>query len=218
MHVRTSGIVLRETPYRETDKMLTVLARGEGKVSVSAKGAQRRGSPFTAATQLLAYSEMALFESHGRYQLDEVETIDLFFPLRQDLDAFSLAIYLAELTDNVCGEGDERDGVLQLLLYTLQVLCRGAVKRGTALVKAAFELRLMWLEGFVPEPEGLRELARLSAGAFEAMKHATTCELNRLFAFGLNENDTAIFADACETLAKAQIDRSLASLEEYHKL
>ncbi|GHU88670.1 hypothetical protein FACS1894202_05210 [Clostridia bacterium] len=217
MHVRTNGIVLRETSYKETDKMLTVLARGDGKISVSAKGARKRGSPFTAATQLLAYSDMTLFESHGRYQLDEVETIDLFFGLRQDLDAFSLAIYLAELTDNVCAEGEERDGALQLLLYTLQLLCRGT-KRPVAIVKAVFELRLMWLEGFVPEPEGFHELTQLSAGAFEAMRHVTACDLEKIFAFGLNENDTAIFADACEKLAQAQIDRSLASLEEFHKL
>ena len=38
MHIVTQGIVLREVQYKETDKILTVLAKGQGKVTVKSRG------------------------------------------------------------------------------------------------------------------------------------------------------------------------------------
>ena len=42
MHRIVEGIVLRETETKETDKILTVLTRTEGKLAVVARGARRR--------------------------------------------------------------------------------------------------------------------------------------------------------------------------------
>ena len=55
MHRIVEGIVLRETETKETDKILTVLTRTEGKLAVVARGARRR-SRIAAAAQLLVYS------------------------------------------------------------------------------------------------------------------------------------------------------------------
>lgn len=51
-----------------------------------------------AACQLLAYSEMTLYEKGRWTMLDAADTIELFDGLRQDLTALSLAAYFAELT------------------------------------------------------------------------------------------------------------------------
>ena len=37
MHLNTTGIVLREGNYKESDKILTLLTRDEGKLTVSAR-------------------------------------------------------------------------------------------------------------------------------------------------------------------------------------
>ena len=50
----TSGLVLRETETKETDKILTVLTPDLGKISLIARGARRRNSPLAAGWQLLA--------------------------------------------------------------------------------------------------------------------------------------------------------------------
>lgn len=54
-----------------------------------------------AACQLLAYSEMTLYERGQWTMLDAANTIELFGGLRQDLTALSLAAYFAELTEAV---------------------------------------------------------------------------------------------------------------------
>ena len=58
----TCGLVLRETDTRDADKILTVLTPDRGKLAVIARGARRKGSRVAAACQLLAYSEMTLYE------------------------------------------------------------------------------------------------------------------------------------------------------------
>ena len=62
MHIVTQGLVLRETNYKETDKILTVLTREGGKRTVKARGCRRRNSPLAASAQLLVWSDMTLFE------------------------------------------------------------------------------------------------------------------------------------------------------------
>ena len=142
----TCGLVLRETDTRDADKILTVLTPDRGKLAVIARGARRKGSRVAAACQLLAYSEMTLYERGQWTMLDAANTIELFGGLRQDLTALSLAAYFAELTEAVadgCG-GD----VLPLLLNALYAL--SALRKPPQLVKPAFQLRLMALAGYEP--------------------------------------------------------------------
>ncbi len=138
------GIVLRAVDTKESDKILTVLTPG-GKVPVVAKGARSRKSRVTACTQLLAYSELTLSESHGWQYLSEGNTIELFEGVRRDIELLSLASYFAELTEAAALEDVESGAILSLLLNALYAL--GNLKKAPALVKAAFELKLMSLIG-----------------------------------------------------------------------
>ena len=141
------GIVLRAVDTKESDKILTVLTSG-GKLPVVAKGARSRKSRVTACTQLLAYSELTLSESHGWQYLSEGNTIELFEGVRRDIELLSLASYFAELTEAAALEDVESGAILSLLLNALYAL--GELKKDPALVKAAFELKLMSLIGFEP--------------------------------------------------------------------
>lgn len=141
------GIVLRAVDTKESDKILTLLTPG-GKVPVVAKGARSRKSRVTACTQLLAYSELTLSESHGWQYLSEGSTIELFEGVRKDIELLSLASYFAELTEAAALESVESGEMLSLLLNALYAL--GNLKKPPALVKAAFELKLMSLIGFEP--------------------------------------------------------------------
>ena len=110
----TSGIVLRETETKETDKILTVLTGELGKIAVIARGARRKNSRIAAPSQLLAYSELTLYKRGNWYMLDEGVTKELFDGVRQDLVLLSLASYFAELTESLTDEGEARE-VLPLL-------------------------------------------------------------------------------------------------------
>lgn len=211
MHTHTHVLVLRETAYKDYDKMLTVLSPSEGKLSVFARGARRRGSSHIASTQLLAYSDFTLFSSKERFSLDDSESIDLFFSLRQDIKGFSLGVYFAELLDAVCVEGVACSEIFDLALWGLNIL--GQAKRPYPLIKAAFELRLMSLSGFEPDLDEHEH--RLTPGALDAMRHILSCENERLVSFSLDERDTKVLSSMCEQYVVSQVERTFASLEYY---
>ena len=58
-----NGIVLKETPIGDYDKIMTVLTAEHGRLSVFARGAKRLKSPLFTATQVFSYSEMTLYKS-----------------------------------------------------------------------------------------------------------------------------------------------------------
>ena len=132
-YVKTSGLVLREVEYKEADKILTVLTADQGQLTVKARGARRRGSSLVAATQVLTYSGFSLFESRGRYTVDEAEAISLFPELRGDLDKLALASYFAQLLENLADEDYASGVLLRLGLNSLYALCR--LEKPLALVR-----------------------------------------------------------------------------------
>ena len=148
MHISTQGLVLREVNYKESDKLLTVLTAEGGKRTVKARGCRRKGSPLAAAAQLLVYSDMTLFEYRDYFTLNEAESLQQFWRVRSDLERLSLASYFAEVMEAVAVEGRPDPMALSLILNSLYALDR--LNRPLALVKAAFELKLMCLEGYEP--------------------------------------------------------------------
>ena len=110
----TSGLVLRQTVTKETDLILTVLTPDLGKIPVIARGARRKNSRLAAACQLLAYSELTVYQKGAWYMLDEASTIELFDGVRQDFENLALASFFAELTESVAEEGSPAPELLRL--------------------------------------------------------------------------------------------------------
>ena len=78
MHTKTKALVLRSVDYKESDKILTLLTQELGKITVSARGCRKKGSPIAASCQLLAWSELVLYDYQGRWSVKEGETLRLF--------------------------------------------------------------------------------------------------------------------------------------------
>lgn len=235
----TCGLVLRETVTRDADKILTVLTLDRGRLSVIARGARRKGSRVAAACQLLAYSEMTLYEKGRWTMLDAADTIELFDGLRQDLTALSLAAYFAELTEAVSdGSGD----VLPLLLNALYAL--SALKKPPQLVKPAFQFRLMALAGYEPMADGCalcgapqpenpmldvvhgvvhcgkcREKGGLSlpltASGLAALRYVLYGDPRRLYSFSLPPEGLRALNHAADAYVSAQLERSFRTLDYY---
>ncbi len=246
MHQKTRGVVLRETNYKEADKILTVLTEA-GKCTVKAPGCRRRNSRLAAPAQLLTYSEMTLLDYHDRLRLTEAETLEEFRPIRNDLELLALGSYFAEVTEAVADEGREDEGLLPLLLNSLYAL--GTLKKPPALVKAAFELRLLCIAGYEPMLEGcsvcgapapedarlqLREgtlrcascLAEEGSGialpvspaALRAMTYIVNADAKRLFSFEADKSVLAQLGDVCEAYLMTQLERGFRTLDFYKGL
>lgn len=148
MHLTTKALVLREVNYKESDKILTVLTQAEGKLTLSARGCRRKNSPIAAASQLLVWSELTLYEYQGRWSIKEAMTLRQFDPVRSDLDKLALASYFAEVVETLAEEGQPEPELLALILNCLHGL--ECLPLPPAQIKAAFEWKAMALAGYAP--------------------------------------------------------------------
>lgn len=247
MHITTQGLVLRETVYKESDKILTVLTAEGGKRTVKAQGCRKKGSALAAGSQLLVWSEMTLFEYRDFFSLREVSTLEEFRGLRGDLEKLALASYFAEAVEAVAEEGVPQPALLSLLLNSLYALDR--LDKSLPLVKAAFELRLACVAGFeplldacaacgVPEPtaprlnltEGVLHCAAckgeigqgismpLDADALAAMRYVADSPPKRFLSFSLGGESLRHFGDAAEAYLMTQLERGFHTLDYYKAL
>lgn len=246
MYIKTNGLVLRETPYKESSRILTVLTEKEGKLTVSARGAKRQGSKTAASTQFLAYSEMTLFHERGRYVLTEARSVELFEGLRDDVALLSLGAYFAELLETLSNEGMPDPDVMSLGLNALYALSSG--KYDPALVKAAFELRLMCLSGYEPALDGCAICGRedikapvlsltggvvrctecrteqegeritIPQGVLDAMRHIIAAPAKRLYSFTLSDDTAKQLSRVCEAYLINQLGTGFRSLDFYRSI
>ena len=240
----TRGIVLRETETKEADKILTLLTAERGKLSVIARGARRRNCKFAACAQSLAYAEWTLYQRGQWHYASEGSTIELFAGLRRDLEAMALGFYFAELTEAVTAEEAPAEEPLRHLLNGLYAL--STLHRPPALVKAAFELKLLCLAGYEPladrcavcgrknpeEPvldavQGVLRCRGCGSGgramplcrdSLAALRRVVYGEPKRLYSFSLGEEPLRRLGAAAEGFVSAQLERTFRTLDFYKGL
>ena len=96
MYLKTQGLVLRVTEYRDSDALLSVLTREQGLMTFKARGVRSRRSQIKSACQLLAFSEFTVLERQGYYTVSEAVCIEMFQPMRNDIELLSLCSYFAQ--------------------------------------------------------------------------------------------------------------------------
>lgn len=245
MYLKTEGLVLRETEYQDADKLLTVLTKDYGLLTLRARGVRSKSSRLKSGCQLLAYSEFTVFEKQGKHRVDEAVPITLFLPIREDIELLALASYAAQVAEVLSQEDCPGEELLLLCLYTLHALSEQ--KRPPSLIKSAFELRAACLAGYMPdlggcsvcgnpEPDrfhvsgGVLQCAGclqpddtvirlpIQAGALAAMRYVIDSPLRRLFSFQLGEQAAKQFSDAAETYLLTQLERGFFTLDFYKSL
>ena len=245
MYLKTNALVLREVAYQDADKLLTVLTQDYGRLTVRARGVRSRSSRLKGACQLLSYGEFTLLERQSFYTVTEAQLLESFQGLRSDLDKLSLGSYLAQLGETLSDADADNPELLRVLLYALDALARQG--RPQRLVKAATELRLLCLAGFMPDLAGCAVCGEayptqfhvgqgvlhclgckqvlepglslpLTPGALDAMRFICSAPLERLYRFELPEPSMKSLADAVETFLLTQLERGFTALDFYKSL
>lgn len=244
MYIKTEAIVLREVEYNDADKLLDILSKDRGLLTVRARGVRRNSSPLKSACQLLTLSEFTLQDYRGKLSVQEAQSIEQFRPLREDIELLALGSYFAQATGAVAQEDAPNPELISLLCNALYAL--GKLRKPQDLVKAAFELRLACLAGFAPdltacavcgsaEPDrfdlsqgalscaacregetGIR--LPLTPGMLTAMRYIAWCEPKRLFSFHLEPDGLQALSSLTEAYLMTQLEHSFYTLDFYKSL
>ena len=146
--IKTNGIIISENNLGDSDKMLTMLTPGLGKISCVAKGARRTKSALLAGTQLLCFGEYLMYKGANTYNINSCETIEVFYNIRTDLDKLKYAVHITKIIRDVTEENQNCYKILQLFLNTLYVISE--TDKDLNLTLAIFKLRLLSILGFTP--------------------------------------------------------------------
>lgn len=150
---RTLGLVLKSVAYREADKLVTLLSRDAGKLSLVARGVQKPKSRFSALVEPLTLGRFLLAGGKSLHTLVQGEIVKPYSGLKNDITRLSYAQYFCELCDAVLPEHEPSPEVFQLLLVALESLEQDLVPEQTA---RCFELNLLDLLGYRPALENCR--------------------------------------------------------------
>ena len=155
---RTEGIVLRQLPLGEADRVLTLFTPSRGKLRTVARGVRRTKSKLAGHTEQLTYVRVSVAVGKSIDVVSEAETVRSFRGVREDLGRLSQGLYLAELVDGFTVEQSPSAPIFHLLLDALKALEDGA--RGEVLLRY-FETALLARSGFGPELQRCVECRRV---------------------------------------------------------
>ena len=241
MFITTDALVLREVKYKEADRILTLYTASNGKITAKARGALRKTSRTGAGTQQLTFSSMTLFFNKGKWTVNEASVIEAFDGLKEDIARLALASYFAECVETLSVEEQGDGAMLSLVLNSLYALSRALCDERK--IKAAFELRLMGISGFMPAIDGCcvcgrsepvepllspedgtlacrscrpsADAVRLDEASLAAMRHILNAPLKQFLSFRLPEDSLSVLSSAAESYFLTQTERRFGTLSYY---
>ena len=145
---KTQGIVLKQMPLGEADRIITLYSADRGQIRAVARGVRRIKSRLAGHLEPLTHVAVSVAEGKSLDAITEAETVHSFKRLREDLRRVSEGVYVAELVDGFSAEQSPNPGAFSLLLNTMRRLQRADQ---TTLVLRHFEVRLLEVSGFGPE-------------------------------------------------------------------
>ena len=131
---RDQGVVLRTIKLGETDRIVTILTQGHGKVRAVAKGVRKPGSRFGARLEPMSHLALQCYRGRELDVVTQTETIDANRALREHYGCLTHAISMLEATDQVAQEREPNAALYRMLVGALRTLA----EHPTPLVSAAF--------------------------------------------------------------------------------
>lgn len=225
--VHFRGVVIQENQNGESGKRILVLAKGIGRVMLTARGAKNTKSKLLSGTQLFAYCDFLAYEGRGFYSLTQADLIESFYEIRMDMERLAEAVYLTELVERTCPAGMEQDESLKLLLYALAALEKSQMP--ARLISRVFEVKYAQLSGVLSgegcmicgkedEPLFFNE----TAGEFLCENHCRGGEVpllgavQKAISFITEREGKQIFGFTLSEKAMAQLDHIFQRYIEVH--
>lgn len=137
------GLILKRSNFGEADRMLTILTKTLGKISVVARGVRRITSRRAGNVELLNLVKLGLFQAKG-FTLTEAESIETFPRIKSNLAISTAAFHILELSNKLLPENDPNGTVYDLIIVTL----RKMEKNPRQIILRAFEIKILNHLGF----------------------------------------------------------------------
>lgn len=227
------GLVIKEVLVGESDKIITILAKDIGKISVSAKGSRKSSSKILAGTQMFSYADFELSNKFKYPKIVSVDIIKSYYTVTNDYDALCIASYMCELYNKTIEEYAENNDLLKLILHSLQALQNNVMNK--KLIMSIFDMKFMDLYGYTPivnecvvcgsvddniyfGSEGVvckncNTGIRINQTIVYTLNYIIDTDIEKLFNFELSNENIQLLNKVSRSYVKGHMDIKIKSLE-----
>ena len=193
-----NAIVLQRSNLGETDRILTLLSRENGKLRAVAKGCRKSGSRLTGSSELFVNSRYQLASGKSLDIVSQVDISETFPRLRNDILSIARATYLCELTDRFVEDHQPDPETYDLLLSGLFWLQRVDILPEVA--QHAFEIQLLMLHGYTPQVDRCVKCSKLPEGriSYSPSLGGILCDKDRF----ITQDSFSVSPEALELLCE----------------
>ena len=140
MQLKTKGIVLSETPYSETSKILQVLTEDYGLIGIISKGCRNVKNKLRGVSNKMNYCEYTInYKENGLSTLMEGNNINSFKNTFGNMKKSMYSFYLMDLCSQVLKENNNKD-IFNLLSMALVKIDEGL---SPELISNILEIKLL---------------------------------------------------------------------------
>ncbi|MRX71300.1 DNA repair protein RecO [Bacillus lacus] len=144
---KSEGIVIRTSDYGETNKIVTIYTRENGKIGVMARGAKKTNSRLAAVTQPFTHGYYLYQRSSGLGSLQQGEAVTNMRGIREDIFLTGYASYAAELLDRATENHQPNPFLFQLFLQLLTYINEDV---DAEILIHIFEMKMLNVLGLYP--------------------------------------------------------------------
>lgn len=172
---KVEGIIATERPYGETSKILDILTKDMGVISVISKGAKRLKSNLRSVSELFTYASFEI--SYKKDKLSALISADIIDPLnniKKDIEKISYLNFILELAKQVMKQSLNKN-IYEILISSITKINEGY---DALVITNILELKYLDFLGVSPYFDGCaicdsKDVITLSSsrGGFVCTKH-----------------------------------------------
>lgn len=245
MKREVKGIILREVNLSSDSRIADVLTENGIITAVIRDKKGKKMSKFASA-HVCAYCSFMLFESKQYYIVDDLEVLELFWGIKNDLKLLAISQYFCELCLALSPDKSLCKDFLRLFLNSLFYISKNI--KDYRLVKLIFEMRACSMCGYMPNIVCCSNCKKyendkmyfkvnsgdiccidccakkdpgdieITCGMLYALRHIIYVPIEKLFAFNLSDQATKVLSDISEKYIEYHISANFKSLDFYKKL
>ena len=157
---KTDAILIRQTDFSETSRVVTFFTREHGKLGMMAKGGRRRRNPFDDSLDLLAESSIVFLKKNASslQLLTEASLKQRFRPASSAMQPLYAGYYIAELLDGLTEEADPHPELYDAAVVALRRLLQPSAK--PLRILARFETQMLRHLGHLPSLDACLKCGR----------------------------------------------------------
>ncbi len=241
--VKTRGLILKQSDFKEANRVLTIFTKDFGIIRAVAYGAKSIRNKNSASTQVMTYADFVLLNTNkDMMSVQSAEIIESFFGVKEDIVKLSLCVYFADLVYSLLNVNSPDDDMLSLFLNSAYALSYKDVD--TEKVRAVFEMRAMAAGGYMPnlsacikcgDTENISHFSAQSGGivckncnktgdvpidaiTYHTLAYILSSDTKKMLSFNASEEVMKKISIISQRYVEAFSDKKFKSLEYYKQM